>query len=135
MKLAKRLLALSLAVMMVLSFVGCDNKDKGNDGEIVTLRMLMGFANQPDTDMVLAEANKIAEKEIGARLDIEWIDGAAYSQQMKMNMPHSLSDVFAAVVYNSVACLCKSQILCNFCCCFKNLCNYGRILAIDFVCR
>ncbi len=86
MKLAKRLLALSLAVMMVLSFVGCDNKDKGNDGEIVTLRMLMGFANQPDTDMVLAEANKIAEKEIGVRLDIEWIDGAAYPQQMKMNM-------------------------------------------------
>ena len=86
MKLAKRLLALSLAVMMVLSFVGCDNKDKGNDGEIVTLRMLMGFGNQADTDMVLAEANKIAEKEIGVRLDIEWIDGGAYSQQMKMNM-------------------------------------------------
>ncbi len=86
MKLAKRLLALSLAVLMVLSFVGCGENKTTDNGEIVTLRLLMGFSKQPDTEMVLAEANKIAEKEIGARLQIEWIDGAAYSQQMKMNM-------------------------------------------------
>ena len=86
MKLAKRLLALSLAVLMVLSFVGCGGNKTTDNGEIVTLRILMGFSNQPDTEMVLAEANKIAEKEIGARLEIEWIDGAAYPQQMKMNM-------------------------------------------------
>lgn len=85
MKLVKRLLALSLAVMMVLSFAGCGDKPVNTD-EIVTLRLLMGFSNQPDTDLVLEEANKIAEKEIGARLSIEWIDSAAYPQQMKMNM-------------------------------------------------
>ncbi len=86
MKMAKRLLALALSVLMLVSLVGCGEDKPANNGEIVTLRMLMGFANQADTDMVLAEANKIAEKEIGVRLDIEWIDGSAYPQQMKMNM-------------------------------------------------
>ncbi len=83
MKLAKRLLAiLILGVMMISLVCGC-SKD---DGKTVTLKWLVPGEAQPDTAKVMAEINKIIEPEIGVKLDLQYISTSSFNEKLKMNM-------------------------------------------------
>ncbi len=84
----KRLMSLLLISAMLLGFAGCKsgNNEETTNGEIVTLKWMLPGDVQSDLQSVLDEANKIVESEIGARLDIQFIDQASFNEKMKMNM-------------------------------------------------
>lgn len=81
----KKLLVLALAAIMVLSVVSCGNKGAVS-GEVPTLVWYVPGEPQDDMAEVLAEANKIVEKEIGAKIDIQFIPQASYTERIQMLM-------------------------------------------------
>lgn len=81
----KRMLVIALAVMMVLSVASC-GKNGGASGEIPTLVWYVPGDAQADMALVLEEANKIIEPAIGAKLDLQFIDQASYTERMQMLM-------------------------------------------------
>ncbi len=81
----KKLLLVFMAIVMVFSFAACGNGNNDPE-EIVTLTWVVPGDEQPDMAAVLEEVNKITEKEIGVRLDIQIIAQSAYTQKMKMMM-------------------------------------------------
>lgn len=82
--LTKRLFAALMCATMVLPLASCG--EKNNDGEIVTLKWYVPGNAQSDLDSVLAEVNKITEKEIGAKVDLQFIDQASFTQRISMLM-------------------------------------------------
>ena len=82
--LTKRLFAALMCATMVLPLASCG--EKNNDGEVVTLKWYVPGNAQSDLDIVLAEVNKITEKEIGAKVDLQFIDQASFTQRMSMMM-------------------------------------------------
>ena len=82
--LSKRLFAALMCATMVLPLASCG--EKNNDGEVVTLKWYVPGNAQSDLDIVLAEVNKITEKEIGAKVDLQFIDQASFTQRMSMMM-------------------------------------------------
>ncbi len=84
MKFTKRILAILLAGIMLFSFVSCG--DSKEEGGVVTLKWLVPGEQQPDTPKVLEAINKITEKEIGVKLDLQYITTSSYNEKMKMNM-------------------------------------------------
>ncbi len=81
----KKVLCLCLALVMVLGFASCGKKPAGND-EIPTLTWYMPGDKQADIASVMEKANEITVKEIGAKIDLQFIDQSAYGEKMKMMM-------------------------------------------------
>jgi len=84
MKNLKKILSVMLVVVLVLSFTACGGKKSG-DGE-VTLTWFIPTSQQPDEKLVEAEISKITKEKIGVSVDIQFIDTAAYTERMTMNM-------------------------------------------------
>lgn len=82
----KRLLAVTLAGVMALSAAGCNSVGKGKDDEIPTLTWVVPGEAQADIMSVMEEANKITEKEIGAKLDMQFVEDSSFAEKMKLNM-------------------------------------------------
>ena len=83
----KKVLALILALTLTaVCFVGCGEKKTGNDGEIPTLVWYVPGDNQPGLPQVMEEANKIVEKEIGARIDMKFINMGDFDEKMRLKM-------------------------------------------------
>ncbi len=81
----KKVLALILALTLTaVCFVGCSKKKA--DGDIPTLVWYVPGDAQEDIDIVMEAANKIVEKEIGARIDLKFLDQSAFSQKMELKM-------------------------------------------------
>lgn len=81
----KKAITLLLAAIMALSIGACSG-EKGQDNGVPTITWIVPGDDQPDLDTVLAEANKIIEAKIGARLDMQFVPTGSYSEKMKMNM-------------------------------------------------
>ena len=82
----KKVLVMLIAGMMLLSLCACSDKGTQTSSDSVTLKWLVPGDEQPDTAKVVAEANKIIEPAIGAKLDLQFVSVSAYSEKMKMNM-------------------------------------------------
>ena len=83
----KKFLAFSLVVAMGLSFVACGGGEKTtSSNDVPTLEWYVHGDKQQDIASVMEEANKIVVPEIGAKIDLKFIDQGAYSEKMKMMM-------------------------------------------------
>jgi len=80
----KKLISFMLVVVMVLSFAGCGGETE-TDGSI-TLTWLVPFSEQPDEALVETEISKITQEKLGVNVDLQFIDTAAYTERMTMNM-------------------------------------------------
>ena len=81
----KKLLVLAIVAIMVISMAACGGP--GNtSGEIPTLIWYVPGEPQDDMATVLAEANKIVEAEIGAKIDLQFIPQASYTERIQMLM-------------------------------------------------
>ena len=83
-KIAKKLLAVLLCVCMVIPFASCGKETASAD--VPTLIWYIPGAKTADLELINEEVNKIVEPKIGARIDMEFIDDAAYPDKMTMNM-------------------------------------------------
>lgn len=81
----KRILAVMLVAIMLVTFCSCGGKG-GESGDVPTLTWLVPGEAQPDVAKVMAEANKIIEPAIGAKLDLQFIDAGSFRDRMTMNM-------------------------------------------------
>ena len=87
----KKLMAAMLAGTMLIGTAGCgkektEKTENTDNGELVTLRLYMPGDQQSDLEAVMEEFNKIAEKEIGARVEMAFIDTGAYTEKMNMKL-------------------------------------------------
>ena len=100
----KKAISVLLCATAVMSVASC-GKDKTE--EIPTLTWYVVGDKQEDTASVMAEVNKITEEKIGAKLDIQFIDAAAFQQRMSMLMasgdPFDLCFTGYTNVYNQAA--------------------------------
>lgn len=74
------ILSTTIAVGMLAGLVGC-GKDGGD-----TLTMYMIGDKPAAHEEVMGKANEIIEKEIGMKLDMQYIDSASYEEKMKLKM-------------------------------------------------
>ncbi len=110
----KRILTILLAGAMVLSLAACgqtqkesvESKQKESSSlvqeskkeeqssekpkEVPTLTYLVPGDKLQDMDSVLEKMNEILVEEIGAKIDIQFIDTSAFAERMKMNMASGL---------------------------------------------
>lgn len=86
----KKIISILCAAALIMPMTACggEKKETGNDG-VKTLTWLVPGDKQSDTPKVLEEANKIIEQEIGARLDLQFIDAGAFTERMTMKMASS----------------------------------------------
>ena len=82
----KRLLALMLAVMMVVSFAACGKGENAKDGDVPTLVWYVHGDKQQDVASVMEAVNAITVPAIGAKLDLQFIDQPSYTEKMQMMM-------------------------------------------------
>lgn len=88
----KKIVALVLVVMLTLSFTACSKKEVTQNGEVPTITWLVMGEKQDDVATVVEAASKISMEKIGAKLDIQFIDDAAYTQRMNMNFASRSAD-------------------------------------------
>ena len=89
----KKVVALVLAVMLALSFAACGGEEAVNTDGPITITWYVPGEKQDDISTVMEAVNKISEKEIGVKLDVQYLDSAAYTQRMNLNFA-SASDEF-----------------------------------------
>lgn len=83
----KKITALILAVMMIVSFAGCGSKQTANDGEPVKLTWIYGTGHvQTDLKLVQDAANEIIREKIGAEVEFISLDNAAYTERIGLMM-------------------------------------------------
>lgn len=82
----KLITACLAAAIAATTLTGCGGTKNGKEGSTPTLTWYVPIQEQEDSKIVLEEANKIIESEIGAKLDMKFIDTGAYAERMKMNM-------------------------------------------------
>ena len=83
-KVFKKIIAVTLCVAaMVPAMTACDNSGKD---EIPTLVWYLPGSKAADIAIVNEAVNKITAEKIGAKIDIQFIDDAAYPERMSMNM-------------------------------------------------
>ena len=87
----KKLLALILAAAFVLSVSGCGANETANV-EDVTITWLVFGEKQADSAAVMEAASKISMEKIGAKIDIQYLDNAAYTERMTMNFASGSDD-------------------------------------------
>ncbi|MBE5038995.1 ABC transporter substrate-binding protein [Ructibacterium gallinarum] len=86
MKTWKRTLAVMMGAAMALGgLVGCGGKtEESANAGVPTLTWYLAQENQSDKQTVVDEVNKILEKNVGARLDLQFIDAGSYNDKMTM---------------------------------------------------
>ena len=98
MKKIIKVMALVLVAVMSIGLCSCSKK---NADAIPTLKWYM-FGDRPqDLASVMEAVNEILVPEIGAKLDMVYIDNAAYSERMKMNMASGDDYDLCFVGYNN----------------------------------
>lgn len=85
-------LMLMMTIVLSLLFTGCNSDDSktsddGNNKEIIELQTYFLAPTCKDTKLVEDEINKILEKEIGAKVKLNYFDWASYKdkQQLRLN--------------------------------------------------
>lgn len=79
----KRILALLLATIMIVAMCcSCGGSDESEN----VIKIYMPADPQQDLNLVVAEANKIVEKKLGMKMEVQLIDTGAYAQKMNLNM-------------------------------------------------
>ena len=82
----KKALALALALtLIVVCFAGCGKK-AANDGDVPTLIWYVPGDSQPGIAEVMDAANAIVEKEIGAKIDMKFINQGDFDEKMRLKM-------------------------------------------------
>lgn len=81
---AKRIIAALLAVCCLFSVTACTEKTSSDD--VPTLIWYIPGMKPADLAAVNDAVNKITVPEIGAKIDIQFIDDGAYQERMAMNM-------------------------------------------------
>ncbi len=79
----KKVVALVMAAMLALSFTACGEKEAAQTGDI-TINWIVPAEKQTDLQSVLDAANKITMEKVGVKLNLTFIDEAAYTQRMNM---------------------------------------------------
>lgn len=84
----RRFTAIALLAVLLCGMAGCNGKKENVEqgGEIPVLKMYMPMSQQKDLAMVVEEANKIIEPEIGAKLDMIFIDTGSFTEKMNMKL-------------------------------------------------
>lgn len=86
----KRILAgVCLTAVTLASLCGCGNKNTAQNSDIPTILWYIPDSTQAGVGAVLEEANKIVEKEVGAKLDLQFVDPGAFSEKMQLAMAAS----------------------------------------------
>ena len=89
----KKLLAVLLAVLMIMSLVACGGEETvTNTDEDITIVWYVPGDKQADVDLVNEAASEISMKEIGVKVKLQFIDTAAFTQRMNMNFASGNSD-------------------------------------------
>ena len=65
---------------------GCEKKENTGDNSVPTLTWYVPNSQQTDAESVVAKANEIIEKEIGAKLDLIFVDASSFSEKLNMYM-------------------------------------------------
>ena len=87
----KKVVALVMAVMLALSFAACGDKEVTNTGD-VTVTWLVPGEKQSDVEAINEAASAISMEKAGVKLNLMFIDNAAYTQRMNMNFASGNSD-------------------------------------------
>ncbi len=86
----KRLVSLAMSVVILCGIGGCSNgretETKKKGGDTPTLKIYMPGPAQKDLPEVLEKVNEITEKEIGAKIDLFFIDDGAFTEKMNMKL-------------------------------------------------
>lgn len=81
---------LCLFVALALTFTACGCQKKENteidNSQTPTLKWYVPGSVQNDMEAVMEAANALIEPKIGAKLDIQMIDGGAFTEKMNLNM-------------------------------------------------
>ncbi len=80
----KKLVAAGMTAVMCFGLAGCGGEKEVSS--VPTLRWLVPGDTQSDLQTVLDAANEIVEKEIGAKINIEFIDEGAFTEKVKLMM-------------------------------------------------
>ena len=80
----KKVISLLLCAVMFFALPSCSGQS-GGEGT-VTLKWLVPGDSQPDLTNVMEKVNAITEKEIGVKIDLQFIDSGAYAERLRMNM-------------------------------------------------
>ena len=87
----KKIVALLLAVMLALSFAACGGEKVSQNGD-VTITWLVPGDPQADLASVNEAASKITMEKLGVKLNLTYIDTAAFTQRMTMNFASGNDD-------------------------------------------
>ncbi len=90
-KIMKKVVALVLAAMLALSFAACGEKEVAQTGD-VTVNWIVPGEKQADLQSVLDAANEITMEKLGVKLNLTFIDNAAFTQRMNMYFASGNSD-------------------------------------------
>ncbi len=75
--------ALAITATAAVGLSGCGNGGTEEGGELVWIQL----GDKPaDHDLVMAEANKIIQEELGVTLDIQYIDSASFKNKIQLKM-------------------------------------------------
>lgn len=81
----KSLLALTLVCIIALGCIGC-GKDTAKDGEVPTLVWYVPGDKQADIAEVMKAVNEITVEKIGAKVDLQFIEQASFTERLQMAM-------------------------------------------------
>ena len=84
MKKIKICSMLTACVMLIGGLVGCGTGKETASNDIPTLTWYIMGTKPDDADAVVSKANEIIEEKIGARLDLQFIDGSSFDDKMQM---------------------------------------------------
>ncbi len=83
----KKLISLLLAGAMLFSLASCGKKGAGvADGDIPTLTWILPCDEQSDLASVQDALNEIFVEEVGAKVELQFIEPGAFSERMRMKM-------------------------------------------------
>lgn len=82
----KRKLALLLVCVLLTGLFGACGQKNTDDSESPTLTWYLPGTKPADNELVMEEINKIIEPEIGAKVDMIYLDSGAYDEKMNMMM-------------------------------------------------
>ncbi len=83
----KKIISLLLAGGMLFSLVGCGKKGaEVSDGDIPTLTWILPSQAQSDVASVQDALNEIFVEEVGAKVELQFIEESAFKEKMKMKM-------------------------------------------------
>ena len=82
MKKYFKLVSLFISLAVVMSVVGCANKNSADADNTIHWYMLKPGDDMSDEALVESAANEILEKEVGLKLDLHMLDSASYDKKM-----------------------------------------------------